>query len=145
MGRFPPTKEALQSADDVATGNLILSRANNDLSNLLANINIPVVLLDPDLAIRRFTPSAEAVLGLTAKDIGRSVVGIRVPLRLPNLKQLLLNVIRTGLVQKLEVQDLRGRWHYLFLRPYRTEKSRTERSKTEGAVMALVDIHDRKL
>ena len=69
----------------------------------------------------------------------------RLPLRLPNLKQLLLDVIRTGHVQALEVQDTQDRWYYLILRPYRTDKSRTERSRTEGAVMALIDIHDRKL
>ena len=150
---YETTKEELQSSneelitstEEIVRGNQILSRANNDLSNFLANIDIPVVLLDPDLTIHRFTPSAEKALGLSSDRIGRSVVDIKFPLLLPDLKQLLLNVIKTGHVQELEVQDIQGRWYSLILRPYRTDKSKTERSRTEGAVMALIDIHDRKL
>jgi len=138
-------EELITSAEEISRGNQILNRANSDLSNLLANINIPIVLLGPDLNVRRITPSAERVLGLSSKKVGRSIDDIKLPLRVPNLKQLLLNVIKTGYAQELEVQDTRGRWYYLFLRPYRTDKSKTERSRVEGAVMALVDIHDRKL
>ncbi|MDD5301819.1 MAG: PAS domain S-box protein [Elusimicrobia bacterium] len=149
---YETTKEELQSSneelisstEEVARGNQILSRANNDLSNLLANINIPIVLLDPALAVHRFTPSAEKVLGLSPEALGRSIADIKLPLRLPNLKELLLNVVKTGRVQTQEVQGTDGRWYYLIVRPYRTDKSKTERSRTEGAVMALVDIQDRK-
>ncbi|MCR4294938.1 MAG: PAS domain S-box protein, partial [Elusimicrobia bacterium] len=150
---FETTKEELQSSneelltstEEVGRGNQILSRANNDLSNLLANIDIPVVLLDPDLTIHRFTPAAARTLGLSPEKIGRSIVDIKLPLRLSALKELLLNVIKTGRVRTQEVQDTQGRWFYLILRPYRTDKSKTEKSRTEGAVMALVDIHERKL
>ena len=138
-------EELITSTEDVVRGNQILSRANNDLSNLLANIDIPIVLLDPDLIIRRFTPSAEKALGLSPDKIGRAITDSKLPLRLPNLKQLLLDVIKIGHGRTLEVQDTQGRWYYLILRPYRTDKSKTERSRTEGAVMALIDIHDRKL
>jgi PAS domain S-box-containing protein len=140
-----PAAAPVDAVGASARGNQVLKRANNDLSNLLANINIPVVLLDPDLTVHRFTPLAEKVLGLSTAKIGQSVVDAKLPLRLPNLRQLLLNVIKTGTVQKLEVQDARGRWYDLILRPYRTDKSRTEKSRIEGVVMALIDIHDRKL
>ena len=133
-------EQLITSTEEAGGGNQILRRANSDLSNLLANINIPIVLLDSDLAIHRFTPSAEKVLDLSPNKIGRSIVNIKLPLRLPNLKELLLAVIKTGHVKMLEVQDVHGRWYYLILRPYRTDKS-----KTEGAVMALIDINDRKL
>ena len=138
-------EELITSTEEVGRGNQILSRANNDLSNLLASIDIPVVLLDPDLTIHRFTQPAERVLDLSLNKIGLSVLDINLPLRLPNLKQLLLNVIKTGHVQALEVQDTQDHWYYLILRPYRTDKSKTEKSRTEGAVMALIDIHERKL
>jgi two-component system CheB/CheR fusion protein len=138
-------EELTTSTDEVVRGNQVLSRVNNDLSNLLANINIPVVLLDLDLVVHRFTPAAEKILGLSADMIGRSIVDIKLPLLLPNLKQLLLSVIKTNAVQKLEVRDAQGRWYYLLIRAYRTDKSKTEKSRTEGAVMTLIDIHDRKL
>ena len=138
-------EELITSAEDAGQANQILNRANNDLSNLLANIDIPVVLLDSDLKVRRFTPPAEKVLDLSVNKIGQSIADIRLPLCLPKLKQLLLEVIKTGHVQALEVKNTQGRWYYLILRPYRTDKSKIERSRTEGAVMALIDIHDRKL
>ncbi len=150
---YETTKEELQSsneeliasAEEVGRGSRILSRANNDLSNLLASIDIPVVLLDSDLAIHRFTPAAAKTLGLASDKIGRSVLEVGLPLRLPNLESLLADVIRTGVVQTLEVQDEQGRWYSLVLRPYRTDKSRAEKSRIEGAVMAFIDIQDRKL
>ncbi len=78
---YETTKEELQSSneeliastEEVGRGNQILSRANNDLSNFLANIDIPVVMLDLDLSLHRFTPAAEKVLGLSSEQIGRSV------------------------------------------------------------------------
>ncbi|MFA6434988.1 MAG: chemotaxis protein CheB [Elusimicrobiales bacterium] len=138
-------EELVTSTEELGDANRVLNLANNDFSNLLANIDIPIVLLGPDLAVRRFTPPAEKALEMSQDKIGRSIADIRLPLRLPNLKQLLLGVIRTGHVQKLEVQGAQGRWHYLFIRPYRTDKSKTERSRIDGAVMALVDIQERKL
>jgi len=138
-------EELITSTEELGDANQVLNRANNDFSNLLANIDIPIVLLDPDLTIRRFTPPAEKALDLSPDRIGRSIADIKFPLLLPNLKQLLLNVIRTGHAYKLEVQDTQGRWYYLIVRPYRTDKSKTEKSRTEGAVLALIDIQDRKL
>jgi two-component system CheB/CheR fusion protein len=138
-------EELTTSTEEVLRGNQILTRSNNDLSNLLANINIPVVLLDQDLKVHRFTPSAEKILDLSADKLGKSIVELKLPLKLSNLKDLLLTVIKTGHVKTLEVQAAAGRWYYLILRPYRTDKSKTEKSRTEGAVLALIDIHDRKL
>ncbi len=138
-------EELTTSTEEVVRGSEILRRANNDLSNLLANVNIPIVLLDPDLTVHRFTPAAEKVLGLSARMIGRSIFDVRLPLRLPGLKRLLCAVIKTGSVQKLEVQDYHGRWYDLLIRPYRTAKSTRGKSRTDGAVLALVDVHERKL
>ncbi len=45
--------------------------ANSDLMNLLASIEIAVVMLAPDVTIRRFTPQAQTLLGLIPGDIGR--------------------------------------------------------------------------
>lgn len=138
-------EELTTSTEEVMRGNQILSRANNDLSNLLANMDFPVVLLDRDLTIHRFTPAAEKALGLSVDKIGRSIVDLKLTLRLTGLEQLLRSVLKTGRVRTSEVRDASGRWFYLILRPYRTDKSKTERSRIEGAVLALVDISERKL
>ena len=137
-------EELVSSTEEVGRGNRILTRANNDLSNLLANVDIPIILLGQDLAIRRFTPSAERVLGLSSNRIGSSLLDAGLPLRVPNLEKLLRGVIKSGGVHELEVQDERDRWYTLFLRPYRIEKSKADRSRITGAVMALIDITERK-
>jgi two-component system CheB/CheR fusion protein len=150
---FETAKEELQSTNEelVTSGeetvrtNQFLNRANNDLSNLLSNINIPIVLLGPDLAIRRCTPPAETVLNLSSGQTGRSILDIGLPLRLANLKALLLDVTQTGCTRNLEVQHAGGRWYYLIIRPYRPAGIKANKSRTDGAVMALVDITDRKL
>lgn len=144
---FETSKEELQSAneelitstEEAVRANQILSRANSDFSNLLDNIDISVVLLAPDLTIRRYTPPAEKTLKLTPDKNGRCIADIKLPLRLQNLRQLLQNAIRTGCVQELEVQNTQGRWYYLVIRPYRTATT-----KIDGAVMTLIDINDRK-
>jgi len=138
-------EELITSTEELGDANQVLNRANSDFSNLLANIDIPILLLDPDLAVRRYTPPAEKALGMSQDKIGRAITELRLPLLLPGLKQLLLKVIRNGQVQKLEVQDTQGRWYYLVARPYRIDKNKLEKSKTEGAVLALIDIQDRKL
>lgn len=145
---FETAKEELQSAnEELVTANEeagrsvhVLSLANSDLSNLLASIDIPAIMLGPDLRVRRFTPSVTAYFDLPLDVIGRAVTDMGLPLRIPNLKKLIQNVLRTGTADELEVQDTRGRWYTLLLRPYRTEKGRTE-----GAVLAFLDIHNRKL
>jgi two-component system CheB/CheR fusion protein len=138
-------EELITSTEELGDANQVLNRANSDFSNLLANIDIPIVLLDPDLTVRRYTPPAEQALDMSPDKIGRPIADIRLPLLIPNLRQLLTKVIRTGQVEKQEIQDGQGRWHYLIIRPYRTDRNKTEKTRTEGAVMALVDIQDRKL
>jgi len=135
------------STEEVGRGNEILLQANRDLNNLLANINVSIVLLAPNLTIRRYTPPAEKTLRLRASRIGKPIEAVGLSLRLPDLKQRLLNVIKTRRAQELEVQDSRGREYYLFLRPYRAERRKTDdvAGKSLGVVMVLVDIHDKRL
>jgi len=138
-------EELITSTEEVARGNKILNRANSDLSNFLVNINIPIVLLGSDLTVRRVTPAAERVLDISPDQLGLSIADIKLPLRIPNLKHLLLKVLKTGHIQALELPDTQDRWYYVFLRPYRTVKNRAERSRIDGAVMTFIDITDRKL
>jgi 4-hydroxy-3-polyprenylbenzoate decarboxylase len=50
-----------------------LSRANNDMNNLLSGTDIGTVFVDHELRIQRFTPSAIRVINLIPTDIGRPV------------------------------------------------------------------------
>lgn len=136
-------KEELQSTnEELATiieehesRNRELNVANSDLANLLASIDLAIVILRGDMHIRRFTPAAKLLLNLIDADIGRPISNIRSNIEIPDLEQRVLQVIETIIPQEVELQDRNGRWYILRLRPYRTLDNRIE-----GAVMTLVDI-----
>ena len=136
-------KEELQSTnEELATiieehesRNRELNVANSDLANLLASIDLAIVILRGDMHIRRFTPAAKSLLNLIDADIGRPISNIRSNIEIPDLEQRVLQVIETIIPQEVELQDRNGRWYILRLRPYRTLDNRIE-----GAVMTLVDI-----
>lgn len=138
------SKEEIQSSneelatlnDELNNRNNELSRLNNDLTNLLGSVQMPIVMLGPDLRVRRFTPAAEKLLNLTAADVGRALIEINLKLDgLPNLQPLLTQVIDTALAQEHEVRDARGCRYALRLRPYRTLDH-----KIDGVVLMLVDV-----
>ena len=136
-------KEELQSTnEELATiieehenRNQELNTANNDLTNLLASIDLAIVILRADLHIRRFTPAAKPLLNLIDADIGRPIGNIRPNIDIPDLEQRVQQVIETMVPQSLELQDRGGHWYTLRLRPYRTLDNRIA-----GAVMAFIDI-----
>ena len=140
-------KEELQSSNEELTTlneelqnrNSDLGQLNNDLSNVLASVNLPIVILGADLRIRRFTPAAEKALNLIASDVGRRITDIRPNIALPDLEPMLLEVIDTVRIREMSIQDTDGRWHSLRLRPYRTLDNRID-----GVVMMLVDIDEVK-
>ena len=75
------SKEELQSVnEELSTVNnelqtkvVDLSRANNDMSNLLAGTGIGTVFVDHQLRILRFTPAASSIINLILSDVGRPV------------------------------------------------------------------------
>ena len=136
-------KEELQSTneelttlnDELQSRNLTLDQLNFDMINLLTSVNLPVIMLGSDLRIRRFTPLAEKVLNLSATDIGRSILHLRLGIHVPDLETSILEVINTGIVKEGEVQDPEGVWYSMQIRPYRTTENRID-----GAVLTWINI-----
>jgi len=121
--------------EELQTRNAELGRSNNDLMNLLASVQMAIVMLGSDLRIRRFTPMAEKMLNLIPTDVGRPLTDIKLNVDVPDLETILANVLESIQPFQREVQDRTGRWYSLRVRPYRTTENRIE-----GAVIALVDI-----
>jgi two-component system CheB/CheR fusion protein len=136
------SKEEIQSAnEELATvneelyeRNQELGRVNNDLVNLLASMETAVIMVGPDLRIRRFTPVAQRVFNLIAADIGRPISDIQLSLSVENLDVLLMEAIDTVKVCEREVDDREGRRCLLRIRPYRTLEN-----KIDGAVIMVFD------
>jgi two-component system CheB/CheR fusion protein len=138
-------KEELQSSneelttlnEELQTRNQELALANNDLVNLLTSIEIPILMLDAKLCIRRFNPIAQRKLNLVAADIGRPVGDINTKLALDGLEEMIQEVIDTLEVKEVEVRHRDGRMQSLRIRPYLT----TDR-RIDGAVLALIDLEE---
>jgi len=138
-------KEELQSGNEELTTlneelenrNQELAVVNNDLVNLLASIEIPIVMLDGALRMRRFNPAAQRLLNFIPSDLGRSINDINTKLHVENLEELIREVIETLEVREVEVKDRAGRWQSLRIRPYKTTDN-----KIDGAVLALVSLDE---
>jgi two-component system CheB/CheR fusion protein len=136
-------KEELQSTNEELTTvneelqnrNSELGQINNDLINLLTSVNLPILMLGPDLRVRRITPAAEKVLHVLPTDIGRLVTDLRLPIDVPDLEQMIAESIDSLSVKSREVQSRDGHWYLLRIRPYRTTEN-----KIDGAVIKLLDI-----
>jgi len=138
------SKEELQSVnEELATVNhelqtkvLELSRANNDMNNLLAGTGIGTVFVDYELRILRFTPAASSIINLIPSDVGRPVAHI--VSNLVNYNSLVEDtraVLDTLIVKETAVQTTTGNWYTMRLQPYRTLDN-----VIEGAVISFVDI-----
>ncbi len=134
------TNEELSTLNDELHGrNEELSLANGDLANLLASVQIPIVMVASDLTIRRFTPAAQRLLNLIPSDIGRPIGHIKPNLRAVDLEEPIAEVIDTMIAFEQEVEDDAGRAYLLRIRPYKSVEKRVD-----GAVLALFDISTTK-
>jgi two-component system CheB/CheR fusion protein len=130
------TNEELNTTnEELRSRNVELHQVNNDLTNLLASINIPILMLTHDLRIRRFTPMAQRLFNFIPTDAGRPFSDIRANLNIPDLESLILEVLETLSVKELEVQTQGGHWYTLRIRPYRTTEN-----QIDGVVLVLLDI-----
>ncbi len=137
------SREELQSAneelatmnEELENRNVELVQLNDDLKNLLGSVNLPILFLDQDLRIRRFNVVAKEVLHLIPADVGRPLGDIKTGLDLDDLERLLREAVDNLKTETREVQDTRGRWYQMQIRPYKTTEN-----KIDGLVLTLADI-----
>jgi two-component system CheB/CheR fusion protein len=140
-------KEELQSTneelntvnDELHARNEELTRVNADLINLLASVQIAIVIVSRDLRVRRFTPMAEKKFNLIQSDIGRPFSQISTTLHCPELGSLISETIDTVSPVERTVQDDKGESYVLRIRPYKTPDNRID-----GAVIALFDLEGKR-
>lgn len=136
-------KEELQSTneelntlnDELQLRNIELDRIANDLVNVLESVQIPVIMVDHALRVRRFTPISREISGLLPGDVGRSIDDVKLKVRVDDLTERIRASISANAPKEHEVQRVDGRWFMLHIRPYRTSDNRLD-----GAVLAFLDI-----
>ena len=113
-----------------------LSRANNDMNNLLAGTGIGTLFVDFQLRILRFTPSAGIIINLIPTDVGRPVSHVVTNLiGYTNLVADVQVVLENLTPREVEVRSIAGRHYTLRIQPYRTLDN-----VIEGAVLTFVDV-----
>lgn len=140
-------KEELQSTneelatvnEELETRNDELAQTNDDLSNLLANVNLPVIMLGADLCIRQFTSPAESLLNLIPTDLGRPIGNIKPNIELPDLEKEVVSIINTIDTRSFESRDKDGHWYSVRMRPYKTQDRHID-----GVVITFVEIDSQK-
>jgi two-component system CheB/CheR fusion protein len=139
------TKEELQSANEELTTvneemenrNQQLGELSDDVVNMMGAVNIPILRVDRKHALCRFTPAAEKSFGLQSFDILQPLHFLQARLGTTvNLDLLVKEVIESLVPQTHELQDVRGNWWSLSIRPYRTGDDRLD-----GAVLAFMDVN----
>ena len=142
------SKEEMQSLnEELATVNAELqqrvadlSRANNDMNNLLSGTGIGTIFVDFQLLIQRFTPTVTQVINLIQTDVGRPVGHI--VHNLVGYDSLVADVqgVLDSLVPKeVEVQTREGAWFLMRIRPYRTLEN-----VIEGTVITFTEVTEVK-
>jgi two-component system, chemotaxis family, CheB/CheR fusion protein len=135
-------KEELQSSneelvtlnDELQHHNVELNALTHDLTNLLLGVDIPVLVLDAGLRVRRFSPVAGTLLNLIPGDVGRPFSDIASNLDVSNWRELFSKVTRQGRSIEREVSDRNGHRYSLRVRPYKTGDD-----KVQGVLVVLLD------
>jgi two-component system, chemotaxis family, CheB/CheR fusion protein len=128
--------EELRTVNDELKGKVdALSRANNDLSNLMAATDVATLFLDRDLRIQRYTPSLARLFNVMPVDRGRPLDHVTHRLDYPALKADVLQVLDRLIPIEREVVDEDGGTHLARLLPYRTTDDHIE-----GVVLTLTDV-----
>jgi len=128
--------EELQTVNGELQGKVDeLSRANDDMKNLLNATDIATVFLDSELRIKRYTEQAKSIIPLIPTDVGRSIGDLGSKLHYDRLVDDAQDVLRTLAFREREVRGERGVWYLMRILPYRTTDN-----VIDGLVMTFVDI-----
>jgi two-component system CheB/CheR fusion protein len=140
-------KEELQSAneelstlnEELQARNTALVRMNDDIENLLGAVEIPILFVGIDLAVRRFNVTAGLLLNLRPNSMGRPLRDAKSILDVAHIEKLVGAVMETAHSADVEVQDAAGDWRLLRIRAYRTSGG-----QIDGAIVAILDINELK-
>src|SRR5262249_107496 len=130
------TNEELATVNDELHDRIrVATQVNDDLSNLIDSVNIPILMLGQDLRLRRFSPSAQKLLNLRPGDIGRHISDFKPKISVSDLVPLVHDVLDRLITEEPHLTDASWRWATLSIRAYRTADN-----KIDGAVVSLIDI-----
>lgn len=111
-----------------------VSRANNDLENFMSATDIPMLFLDRNLCIKRYTSPLCKIFNVKAHDQGRPIGDLTHTLAYDELEQDARRVLSDLVPIEREVRSRGGAELLVRMRPYRTAEDRID-----GVVVTFVD------
>ena len=112
-----------------------VSRAHNDLENLMAATNVATLFLTPDLRIKRFTPQLGEIFKVKSRDLDRPIGDLKHALDY-DLEEDARRVLATVTPIEREARSDAGRTYVVRVGPYRTAGGRD----IDGVVATFIDI-----
>ncbi|PBB83325.1 CheR family methyltransferase [Mesorhizobium sp. WSM3876] len=113
-----------------------LTRANNDIANLLESTQIATVFVDRDLCIKSFTPAARDLFRLVESDVGRPLAHVRPRFPADGLQADMEQVLnRLGSIERRIEGGESDRRFIMRVLPYRTVDN-----VIAGIVVTFVDV-----
>ncbi|SEP41746.1 chemotaxis protein CheB [Nitrosovibrio sp. Nv6] len=136
------SKEELQSVNEElnsVNGDLEqavgqLQTANDDLANLLASSELPILFLDQELRVKRFTPASRGLFNLIPSDIGRPISDLASPLESRDIVGVAREVQSSRAINETEVRTADGHFYLRRVLPYLVE------DRAEGTVISFTPM-----
>jgi two-component system CheB/CheR fusion protein len=116
-----------------------LRELNADMETLSQAIQIPLVFVDADLRLSRFSPAAMALFPFRPGDLGRPITDVRHRLDFPDLEDVLRSTLATEQPHEREVVDETGHAWLVTVLPY------TLGTGNGRAVITCVDVSSMRL
>jgi two-component system CheB/CheR fusion protein len=116
-----------------------VSRAHNDLQNLMSATDVAILFLSTSMHINRFTPRLSELFHVMAGDEGRPISDFTHCLQYDELLRDAQGVIANLTSLEKTIKSTDGGWFLMRIRPYRTLDN-----KIEGVVVTFVDVTERQ-
>ena len=98
-----------------------LTLLNADLENILSALSVPIVVLDRNLRITRFSSAVYGLLEIKYSDVGQSILNFTGRLGITELQDKILQVIHKGVMQQLSIKA-GNKSYWLTIMPYYVDK-----------------------
>ena len=116
-----------------------VSRAHQELENIMGSTEIATLYLDRRLHIQRFTAGVGELFSIRNADRGRHISDLTHRLGYSEFVEDAERVLRNLILVEREVQTPDGNWFVIRLHPYRTREDRID-----GVVTSFIDINELK-
>ena len=116
----------------------VVSRAHNDLQNLMSATDVATLFLTTTMRINRFTPRVTQLFNIADGDEGRPLSDFTHRLEYGDLLKDAEHVLAELAPVEHTIKTIDGRWLLMRVRPYRTLDDRID-----GVVITFVDVTER--